>query len=368
MQRGSLIDQMSTTTRASRKTSKERQRVAGRYVALGSLAETHPELAAEWHPIRNGDLTPANVSAGMRLPAWWKCARGPDHEWRAAIWTRGRREKPTGCPFCLGQRVSVTNSLAVRHPDIAAEWDDERNWDETNKRPLTPDDFPAGSGKKVHWKCPKGPDHRWEATISGRTQEPRRRGCPYCSGYRGSVTNSVARFPELVAQWHPDNVLTPHDVAATSARTVRWTCPQGPDHVWEAPVDSRFNERGGIRGCPFCLGYRASDTNNLAALYPQLAAEWHPTKNDDLTPDQVLPNSNKRVWWKCPKAPDHEWQAWIQNRRKGDGCPFCGNRQLVWSNSLPARAEIAAEWHPSKNGSIAPANVLAASRIKYWWQ
>ena len=29
-----------------------------------SLAEEYPELAAEWHPTKNGDLTPDDVVAG----------------------------------------------------------------------------------------------------------------------------------------------------------------------------------------------------------------------------------------------------------------------------------------------------------------
>lgn len=31
---------------------------------VGSLAETMPELAKEWHPIKNGDLTPNDITAG----------------------------------------------------------------------------------------------------------------------------------------------------------------------------------------------------------------------------------------------------------------------------------------------------------------
>jgi hypothetical protein len=262
----------------------------------------------------------------------------------------------------------VTNSLAALHPDIAAEWDYERNWDEKNNRALTPDEFPAGSSKKVHWKCEKGPDHRWEAIISTRTQAKIRSGCPCCSGRKASVTNNVARFPELVAQWHPDNLLTPDKVVGKSEKEVSWICLTDPAHVWEAPVASRFNKRGGIRGCPFCLNHRASPTNNLAVLYPEIAAEWHPTKNGDLTPDQVLPNSEKRVWWKCPKGPDHEWPAWIQNRRKGDGCPCCGNRQLSVTNCLANFPDVAAQWHPTKNGNVTPRDVIATSGTKYVWK
>jgi hypothetical protein len=37
-----------------------------------------------------------------------------------------------------------------------------------------------------------------------------------------------------------------------------------------------------------------------------LPREWHPTKNDDLTPADVAAGSNKKFWWKCDVAEDHE--------------------------------------------------------------
>ena len=30
-----------------------------------SLAETHPEVAKQWHPTKNGDLTPYDVTKGL---------------------------------------------------------------------------------------------------------------------------------------------------------------------------------------------------------------------------------------------------------------------------------------------------------------
>ena len=45
---------------------------------------------------------------------------------------------------------------------------------------------------------------------------------------------------------------------------------------------------------------------NLAALYPDIAKEWHPTKNGDLTVDNVTPKSNKKVWWICSKGHEYE--------------------------------------------------------------
>ncbi|WP_390175708.1 zinc-ribbon domain-containing protein [Lawsonella clevelandensis] len=56
-----------------------------------------------------------------------------------------------------------------------------------------------------------------------------------------------------------------------------------------------------------------------------LVAQWHPTKNGDVTPDMVTDGSNAKVWWVCEHG--HEWQAVVANRTKGSGCPVCFRRR-----------------------------------------
>ena len=68
---------------------------------------------------------------------------------------------------------------------------------------------------------------------------------------------------------------------------------------------------------------KLSEHNNLLVLNPALAAQWHPTKNGALKPEAVTVNSGKKVWWQCPKGDDHEWDAVINSRTGGNGCPYC---------------------------------------------
>ena len=135
------------------------------------LSVTHPDVAAQWHPTKNGDLTPDRVIAGSHAKVWWKCPEGPDHEWKA---TACHRIAGTGCPFCAGRMASATNSLASLYAEIAAQWHPTKN------AGLTPDRVAAGSSKKFWWKCPEGPDHEWEGTVTNRTLLIR--GCPFCFG------------------------------------------------------------------------------------------------------------------------------------------------------------------------------------------
>ncbi len=200
-----------------------------------SLQSTHPQIAAEWHPTKNGKLKPEHISYGSKKRVWWKCVRG--HEWQASAVDRIRGNN---CPFCSSRKVLKDfNDLMTKNPTLAKEWHPTKNGD------LRPDMVTSGSSQKVWWHGECG--HEWQASIHNRS---RGSGCPYCSG------------------------------------------------------------RYAIKG-----------ENDLQTVNPTLAKEWNYEKNNGLTPTDVLPNSNKKVWWKCSKG--HEWEAKINDRNKGSGCPIC---------------------------------------------
>lgn len=215
-----------------------------------SLAARAPALARQWHPTKNGDLRPRDVTTGANRSVWWKCPAGPDHEWRCKVSARGRLG--SGCPFCAGQLVSITNSLATRFPKIA------RTWHPTKNGRLTPRDVTQGTTRRVWWKCPEGDDHEWQVKVVSRTRTGN--GCPFCRGLRVSKTNSLARrFPKIAREWHPtkNGELTPHDVTRASNRHVWWGCTFG--HVWRAMVGYRTSKGS---GCPEC--YRVSRRRHVA--------------------------------------------------------------------------------------------------------
>ena len=88
-----------------------------------SLAIVNPYLASQWHN-RNLPKTPEDVFASSNKIYWWQCEKHQDHDWRASP---NDRMQGRGCPFCSGQRVHKTNSLATLEPRIAAEWHPTRN-------------------------------------------------------------------------------------------------------------------------------------------------------------------------------------------------------------------------------------------------
>ena len=128
----------------------------------------------------------------------------------------------------------------------------------------------------------------------------------------------------LLKQWHPTkNVsLTPRDVTSGSRQKVWWLCEKG--HEWQAAVYTRT----GGSGCPYCAGKRAyPGENDLTSQYPDIAAQWHPTKNGSVTPDSVTTGTRRKVWWRCEKG--HEWQAAVASRVNGMGCPVYAGKVIT---------------------------------------
>jgi hypothetical protein len=336
---------------------------AGKRVSVTNrLSTVAPWLCDEWHPKKNGKATPDDFVWGSNRRVWWKCRKGRDHEWDETI---NARTQGRSCPFCASRRVSLTNCLATVAPAVAAEWHPKKNLS------LTPKHVVAGSDLRVWWKCPKGPDHEWQATIINRTHG---RGCPFCVGKpikRISVTNSLAaRAPWLIREWHPtkNGERTPYNVPPGTLKKAWWKCPVLPEHEWEAKILSRYHGAG----CPVCAGYLVVPSTSLAAVFPLLAAQWHPTKNSELTPEQVAPHARRAVWWKCPGGPDHEWQRAVHQRSAGGRpplCPFCLNARVSVTNSLKTLfPHIAREWHPKLNEELSPAMVVSGSGKQAWWK
>jgi uncharacterized protein len=316
----------------------------------------YPDIVKDWHPTKNGELTPDDFTHGSHTKVWWKCPKECDHEWHAQI---NSRVNGRGCPFCSGHKVSQSNSFLMRFPNIAAEWHP------TNNGVLKPEQFTSGSDKKVWWKCPKGDDHEWESIIGDRS---RGHGCPFCAGQKVNKSNSfLVMHPKIAEEWHPtkNGLLKPEQFTSGSQKKVWWKCPKGNDHEYQQMIKHKSNSHG----CPFCSGKKVSMTNNLLAVNPKLASEWHPTKNEALKPEQFTSGAGKKVWWKCLKGDDHEWETSIKHRSSGRGCPFCSGKRLSMTNNLLAvNPKLASEWHPTKNNDLKPEHFTSGVSKKVWWQ
>ncbi len=331
---------------------------SGRYATPeSSLLALYPKLAEELHPTLNGDLTADHIKPKGDQMVFWQCRKETTHVWSAVVKSR---VKGNGCPMCSNRIATSTTSLLARYPELAAEWHP------TDNGTLTPDMVVPGSEKRVVWCCRTNPSHVWSALVRNRAVLGS--GCPYCAGQRATPeTSLLVMRPELAAEWHPtaNTPLTPEQVLPNSSKSVVWRCRNNPLHEWKTTINSRASGAS----CPYCAGQKATPDTSLLVKYPNLAAEWHLTKNGDLTPDQVFPGSGLIVWWQCQKDSAHEWQARIQHRANGIGCPFCSGQRATPTTSLQAVASLlAAEWHPTRNGDLTPSQVKPRSNMIVWWQ
>ena len=275
-----------------------------------SLAEVNPELSKEWHPTKNGSLTPFDVTISSGKKVWWKCDVEDDHEWESSV---DNRSKGNGCPVCSGRKVVLSNCLATINPKLSKEWHPSKNGT------LTPFDVTRGFDKKVWWKCDKGEDHEWQSSVDNRSKG---NGCSVCSGRTVVLSNCLATLnPKLSKEWHPtkNGSLMPYDVSEYSRKKAWWKCDVADDHEWESTIAHRSNGKG----CPVCRGLKVVLSNCLATTDPKLSKEWHPVKNGALTPYDIREFSHKKVWWKCNKGIDHEWESRVADRSNEKGCPYC---------------------------------------------
>jgi len=168
-----------------------------------NLQVINPNLAKEWHPTKNGSLTPHDVAPGSDKKVWWVCDK--NHEWKTRV---SVRSIGAGCPYCTNRKVSDDNCLQTLNPDLAKEWYPTKNGS------LTPRNIIASSSKKVWWLCEKG--HEWKVRVGERNKGSR---CPYCSGNKVCDDNCLQTLnPDLAKEWHPtkNGSLTPRDVVPGS--------------------------------------------------------------------------------------------------------------------------------------------------------
>lgn len=334
---------------------------SGLYAIVGEtdLATIRPDLLNEWDYEKNSSISPHDITAGSGKKVWWKCSKG--HSWETSICyvAKIRNERKSSCcPYCSGQKVLAGyNDLATIKPELAKEWNYERNKD------FTPDTVAKTSHIKVWWKCSNG--HEWEAFISYRSSGS---GCPICSNRQllQGVNDLSTTNPELAKEWDYDKNgnLQPTGFTPTSQQKVFWKCSVC-GNSWESKISSRVHGSG----CLFCSGKIVEQgINDLASQRPDVANEWNYEKNDSLKPTNVTVGSGKKVWWKCSLG--HEWNSPIYDRTKGNGCPICSGRQVLagFNDLATLRPDLAKEWNKEKNNGLLASEVTVGSKKKVWWK
>ena len=344
-------------------------------------------LLEEWDYERNGSHTPDNVMYGSTYKAWWLC-KAHKHSYQVEMYHRTQK-KSQDCPICSNRQILVGyNDLLSTHPNLAKEWHPTKNGK------LKPTDVSWGSMKKVWWMLGydvpndyyvvnlrgKHFDFEWQAIINNRASKGS--GCPFLAGTLWKGFNDLQTVnPQLAKEWHPtkNGDLHPTDVVANKNIRVWWKCSKC-QFEWQTGINNR---NSGDSGCPYCgrikqaRNYRInhiSSHKSLAENNPELAKEWHPTKNGNLTPKDVSSGCSDKVWWLLPyddpitgKHFDFEWRASIASRNSGIGCPFLFGKCWSGFNDISVtNPEVAKHWNYEKN-SLKPTEVTKGTHKKVWW-
>lgn len=385
---------------------------------FNDLASQYPNVAKEWDSELN-DLKPDEIVYGSNKRARWKCEKG--HKWEAII--KSRTIDGCKCPYCAGQRaIPGENDLQTLYPKIAAEWHPTKNGN------VKSSEVSGRSNRPYYWLCMNGHTYRTtpDSRVRGRGCPTCAAEC-HVSFNEKAIAYYLSRDFLVEESAHPKgfgkseldiflpeyNIGIEYDGRAyhkSSARDVRKNelcvksgirlfrirepgCPplSGCDIIELKSLAMPEIEKG-IRMLMELIGKETNQIldsdinlkrdgndilekkslwrreNSLAATHPEIASEWHPTKNGNLRPEMFKTCSNRKFWWQCEEG--HEWSATIRDRTLDHtGCPVCRGKKIIPGyNDFKTRfPEMAKYWDYSKNEK-GPEEYAPFSNKRVWWK
>ncbi len=249
-------------------------------------------------------------------------------------------------------------------------------WDDDKNHPITTKNVSYASNKKCFFKCENG--HEW---ISSLNNQIKRKGCVYCAGrHLIKGENDFESWckknnnKKALDEWnYKKNDKKPSEVKITSHYEVWWVCSKC-GYEWKSEVRNRVKYPN--IGCSKCARPIAAENmyktklaqkGSLIDHFPNISKEWDYEKNINISPERLLPSSNKIVWWKCEKG--HSYKTSVNHKTgRNSGCPICSNQKVLvgYNDLVTTNPEIAKEWDYSKN-TISPLDITVGSNKKVWW-
>jgi hypothetical protein len=414
-------------SRSSQKIKSFRANRRELYLKDNNIKVLFPHLVKEWHPTKNGDLKPEELTRGSNKIIWWLCSKR--HEWESIV--PSRTIMGTNCPECGNRKVGKDNNLKYLHPNIAKEWHPTKNGD------LKPENVVPGSNKNCWWLCSKG--HEYQTTCRQRVFVNTK--CSKCSNQTSKPEFRIIAELESIFK----KVSSRHKFKKTEIDVFIEDINLGIEydgafyHLNKHALDIQKNiflKKNSIklirvRKVPlnklsdddilvdkdelkktdldnifcsilkFCnneqkiLIYKYLEQNSfvnedsyrkylsyfpgpipsksLATVNPELAKQWDYEKNYPLVPESFYPKSGESVWWICEKG--HSWKSTIHfrgktfkpNERNCHRCGYYTSGYIKTNNLILFHPDIAKEWHPTKNGDLKPDEVTRSSSKKVWW-
>jgi predicted nucleic acid-binding Zn ribbon protein len=207
---------------------------------INSIGFNFPNSVKYFDIDKNYPNTAYTVAKSSNLKYWWKC-KACDYSWHVSPSVLTRHGKFNECPMCTGRIASDKNRLITLYPDIAKEWDYEKN------KEFDIMDFKYTDIKDIWWLCNKC-GYSYKANTYDRTHG--KHGCAACAGRVVTDKNRLnILFPELCLEWDYKNnyPIRPEDVSFGSHIKRHWICP-----ICQKSYESNAGNRIRGKGCPYC--------------------------------------------------------------------------------------------------------------------
>lgn len=221
---------------------------------MGSISQERPDLAELWDYKENEPYTPDTVSIDSTMNFRFTCKRCNNSWVSKPLYLKPLR----ACQFCYKRKViKGSTDLESQYPNLAKEWDFERNY------PITPDNITYGSNRIAWWICPNG--HHYTCATVYRTG--RNQGCQICASRQieRGINDFATAYPELMKEWDWERNeaigLDPYKIARHAHIRANWKCKNG--HTWKTFIYDRVSN-GAM--CPYC---RTTNTS-----YPEQFIYW----------------------------------------------------------------------------------------------
>ena len=391
---------------------------------FNDIATTDPNVVEEWaEENKERGLFINNISRGSTKKALWKCKIHGTYE--QVISTHVAQG--SGCPYCAGKKVLAgVNDLKTIYPELAKEWDYEKN--EIGPNEITP----HADKKKYWWICSQG--HSYLATPNARTGYSKT-GCPICANkiVLEGFNDLASKRPDLLKEWdYEKNTILPTQVAEKSNKVVWWICKYGHEYKDAVCTKTMYNII-----CPICTRERQISFSEKAIFYyvkqvfsdateneklsclggkevdifiPSLkvgieydGSFWHRDVNRDLIKDEKCKNGRVELIRirenDCPRYDSDSYKIYYDSKFKNNSLTEAINELLKFiikrnntnktidvdvdrdysiildkyvtgekENNLSKRPDLIKEWDYEKNGKIKPEFVSLYSNKKVWWK
>lgn len=394
-----------------------------------SLESLEPAILKFWDFNKNDEegMHPSRIVPSSPKEVWWKCSKG--HSFKSGVRVR-LASKHEGCPYCIGRKVSIENSLGIKRPWVFKYWDVEKN-------KKTPYEFTAKSETSVFWKCKKC-THTWQERID-YIEKRKSYKCPSCELKNvkpkipcdGNPDKLLKYYPIFFSEWHfeKNNHLDIDTLLCGSSKEAWWKCSKG--HEWFKQINRRTKR---FKDCPRCysktiiknpiskneklMSYWDFESNvydpsgigiystlklhwkcennhqwtqspettvtclecseinlrnknkELMHQHTTVFQEWDFEKNKNIDLELLKMGAHKKYFWKCNKNPKHIWESTIYNRigPNKNGCPYCSGKKQGSEKILQnARPDLFKYWDFNKN-SDTPSDVLVGSGKRRFWR